>query len=115
MSKLNQSLINISKICERIQRASDDCIIYGIGEIHNGKTRRRYLEEELGDFMAIFKLLIVEAGLNEANVMNAAEAKLIRVEKFMRNGKTPQVPHKPPPQVPPKISLKWRESGCFSP
>ena len=45
------------------------------------------LETEIGDFMAMVRLLTEEYNLNMDNIIAAADAKLVKVEKFMKNKK----------------------------
>lgn len=52
-----------------------------------GPNNKQKLETELGDLLAMIKLVMEESTLSEDAIMKAADAKLIKVEKFMRNGK----------------------------
>ena len=90
MNRLEELLVILSEEAAEVQQAAIKCIRFGMASTHPGsnESNQLRLEQELGDFLAMMKLLIEENGLNEANVMNAAEAKLIKVEKFMKNGKS---------------------------
>lgn len=89
MNRLEELLIILSEECAEIQQAAIKCVRFGMDSVYQDKSNRNNLESELGDFMAMMKLIMEETNLSEENVMNAAEKKLIKVEKFMRNGKTP--------------------------
>jgi len=104
MDRTEELLLILSEECAEVAQAASKCIRFGMAATHPNypESNQLRLEQELGDFMAMFKLLIEENGLNEDNIMKAAEAKLIKVEKFMRNGRPPQVTPQLPPQVPRK-------------
>jgi len=89
MNRVEELLLILSEECAEVSQAAIKCIRFGIDDEYQGIVNRYQLERELGDFLAMFKLLVGEAGIREATVMEAAEAKLIKVEQFMRNGKTP--------------------------
>jgi len=88
MNRLEELLIILAEECAEVQQAAIKCVRFGMDSEYQGMLNRYQLERELGDFMAMFKLLLEETTLREATIMEAAEAKLIKVEKFMRNGKT---------------------------
>ena len=102
MNRLEELLIILAEECAEVQQAAIKCVRFGMDSEYQGMVNRYQLERELGDFMAMFKLLLEETTLREEVVMEAAEAKLIKVEKFMRNGRPPQVTPQLPPQVPRK-------------
>lgn len=85
MNRLEELLIILSEECAEVQQAAIKCVRFGMDSEYNGQSNRQRLESELGDFMAMFKLIMEETTLSEENVMNAAEAKLVKVERFMRN------------------------------
>lgn len=87
MNRLEELLIILSEECAEVQQAASKCVRFGMDSEHQGLINRYQLERELGDVMAMFKLLIEEGGLREATIMEAAEAKLVKVEKYMRNPK----------------------------
>lgn len=88
MNRLEELLIILSEECAEVQQAAIKCVRFGMDSEHQGLINRYQLEREFGDLMAMFKLLIEEGHLREEIIMEAAEAKLIKVEKFMRNGKS---------------------------
>jgi hypothetical protein len=87
MNRLDELLLILSEECAEIIQTTSKCRRFGMDSTHNEESNRERLEHELGDFMAMFKLLMEETNLSEAHIMECAEAKLIKVEKFMTNKK----------------------------
>ncbi len=91
MNRLEEILVILSEECAEVSQAAIKCVRFGMDSISflnpDGPSNKEKLETELGDLLAMFKLLIEENGLSEENVMKAAEAKLVKVEKFMKNQK----------------------------
>lgn len=90
MNRLEELLIILSEECAEVQQAATKCIRFGMASTHNGQipeSNQLRLEKEIGDFMAMVRLLTEEYNLNMDNIIEAADAKLIKVEKFMRNPK----------------------------
>jgi NTP pyrophosphatase (non-canonical NTP hydrolase) len=87
MNRLEELLIILSEECAEVAQAAIKCVRFGMDSEYQGMINRYQLERELGDFMAMFKLLCEETSIREEVVMDAAEAKLIKVEKFMTNKK----------------------------
>ena len=91
MNRLEEILIILSEESAEVSQAAIKCVRFGMDSISflnpDGPSNRERLETELGDLLAMFKMLIEEHGLSEENVMKAAEAKLVKVEKFMKNKK----------------------------
>jgi hypothetical protein len=50
-------------------------------------SNKERLEYELGDFMAMLKLVVEEGDLSMDAIIAAADEKLVKVEKFMTNKK----------------------------
>lgn len=92
MNRLEELLVILSEECAEVQQAAIKCVRFGMTSVStvepNGPNNTQRLESELGDFLAMFKLLLQESNLSEQNIMTAAEAKLVKVEKFMKNGKS---------------------------
>lgn len=88
MNRLEELLIILAEECAEIQQAAIKCVRFGMDSVYMEKSNRNNLESEIGDLMAMVKLIMEETNLSEENVMNAAEKKLVKVERFMRNGKT---------------------------
>jgi NTP pyrophosphatase (non-canonical NTP hydrolase) len=88
MNRVEELLLILSEECAEVAQAAIKCIRFGIDDEYQGIVNRYKLERELGDFLAMFKLLVEEAGIREDTVMEAAEGKLIKVEQFMSNRKS---------------------------
>jgi len=126
MNRLEELLIILSEECAEVAQAATKCIRFGMASTHNGQipeSNQLRLEKEIGDFMAMVRLLTEEYNLNMDNVIAAADAKLIKVEKFMRNpkGKTPaemveSFSRNPLPPLPPEPPAKRiiRENAPFT-
>ena len=87
MNRLEELLVILSEECAEVSQVASKCIRFGMDSEYQDQSNRGRLESELGDFLAMFKLLVEEGHLREENIMNAAEAKLVKVEKFMKNPK----------------------------
>ena len=91
MNRLEEILVILSEECAEVQQAAIKCVRFGMHSVSTlepqGPNNTQRLETEIGDLFAMIKLLYQESNLSEANIMNAAEAKLVKVEKFMKNGK----------------------------
>ncbi len=90
-TRLEELLIILSEECAEVSQAASKCIRFGMASTStHSKTpssNQLQLETEIGDFMAMVKLLTEEYNLNMDNIIAAADAKLIKVEKYMRNPK----------------------------
>jgi NTP pyrophosphatase (non-canonical NTP hydrolase) len=87
MNRLQELLVILAEECAEVQQVASKSIRFGIDAVYQDVSNRTRLEQELGDFMAMFKLVLEEAHLSGDHIMECAEAKLIKVEKFMTNGK----------------------------
>jgi NTP pyrophosphatase (non-canonical NTP hydrolase) len=103
MNRLDELLLILSEECAEIIQATSKCRRFGMDSTHNEESNRERLEHELGDFLAMFKLLMEETNLSEAHIMECAEAKLLKVEQFMTNGTQP-APHRRKPKNRAKIA-----------
>lgn len=87
MNRLEELLVILSEECAEVSQVAAKCVRFGMDSEYQGQTNRQRLELELGDFLAMFRLILEETNLSEDAIMNAAEAKLVKVEKFMKNPK----------------------------
>lgn len=55
---------------------------FGADTEWKGETNRAHLEEELGDLLAMIYILHMSKIVSEENVLNAAEAKMIKLSKW---------------------------------
>lgn len=87
MNRLEELLVILAEECAEVSQAAIKCVRFGMDSVYNDEDNRSRLEAELGDFMAMFRLVLEESDLSEANICSHADKKLVKVEKFMRNGK----------------------------
>jgi hypothetical protein len=87
MNRLEELLVILSEECAEVQQASSKCIRFGMRSTYELLSNKERLEYELGDFMAMLRLVVEEGNLSMDAIIAAADEKLIKVEKFMRNPK----------------------------
>jgi NTP pyrophosphatase (non-canonical NTP hydrolase) len=87
MNRLEELLVVLQEECAEVSQAASKSIRFGLDATYQDRSNRARLESEIGDLMAMIKLVTEEGNLNPDNMIAAAEAKLIKVEKFMKNGK----------------------------
>lgn len=66
--------------CGEATQAASKIIRFGIDDV-----KRENLEKEIGDVLAMMKLVDEEVGLDQERILAYADAKLVKVEKFMTN------------------------------
>jgi NTP pyrophosphatase (non-canonical NTP hydrolase) len=89
-TRLEELLIILMEESAEVSQAASKVMRFGLVSTHpleSPQTNQLRLETEIGDFMAIVKLLTEEYNLNMDNIIAAADAKLVKVEKYMRNPK----------------------------
>lgn len=89
MNRLEELLVILQEEAAEVTQCAAKCIRFGMDATHHDKSNRARLEEELGDFLAIVKLITEETPIDEAHVFASVDAKLIKVETYMKNGKKP--------------------------
>lgn len=89
MNRLEELLTILSEECAEVSQVCSKCIRFGMASTHPEapESNQLRLEKEIGDFMAMVRLLTEEYNLNMDNIIESADAKLIKVEKFMKNKK----------------------------
>lgn len=105
MNRLEELLVILQEECAEVSQVASKAIRFGMDSTYQDKSNRARLETEIGDLMAMIKLLTEEGNLNPDNIIAAADAKLVKVEKFMRNGKS-SVANTAPPGFPSSQSLE---------
>ena len=100
MNRLNELLTILQEECAEVSQCASKCIRFGVDATYEGKTNRERLEHELGDLLAMVKLIDEESPLNADAMIAHAEAKLIKVEGYMNN------PKNKPKKAPRRKSLK---------
>jgi NTP pyrophosphatase (non-canonical NTP hydrolase) len=70
--------------CAEVIQAISKVNRFGIDGIHNGKSNRDHLEEEIGDLMCMFELMI-EHGIIQQSLVNQAKKRKISKLKCWSN------------------------------
>jgi NTP pyrophosphatase (non-canonical NTP hydrolase) len=88
-TRLEELLIILMEECAEVSQAASKCMRFGLPSTHpeGAQSNQLRLESEIGDFMAMVRLLTEEYNLNMDNIIAAADAKLVKVEKYMQNPK----------------------------
>jgi NTP pyrophosphatase (non-canonical NTP hydrolase) len=66
--------------CAEVIQAISKVNRFGIDDIHNGKSNRDHLEEEIGDLMCMFELMIENGIIQKQSVDNAKERKIAKLK-----------------------------------
>jgi NTP pyrophosphatase (non-canonical NTP hydrolase) len=66
--------------CAEVIQAISKVNRFGIDGIHNGKSNRDHLEEEIGDLMCMFELMIEYGIIQKESVDNAKERKIAKLK-----------------------------------
>ena len=70
--------------CAEVIQAISKVNRFGIDGIHNDKSNRDHLEEEIGDLMCMFELMLENGIIQKESVDNAKERKIAKL-KFWSN------------------------------
>lgn len=89
MNRKEELYVVLSEECGEVVQSVSKILRFG-ETTFNPKDRKKtpnvkLLEAELGDILGVFKLLIEENHLNGENIMKCAEAKIKKLETYMRN------------------------------
>lgn len=87
LNRLDELLALLQEEAAEVTQCASKCVRFGLDTVYQDKSNRVRLEEELGDFFAIIKLISEETHLDDDHIFDCAEAKLIKVESYMKNGK----------------------------
>lgn len=98
MNRLEELLVILQEEAAEVTQCVAKCIRFGMNSIHHDKSNQSRLEEELGDFLAILKLISEETDLDYNHIFECVDLKLIKVEKYMKNGTLPVVADKKHPR-----------------
>jgi NTP pyrophosphatase (non-canonical NTP hydrolase) len=86
---LNERLEEILHItqeeCAEVTQAISKIFRFGFSGIHKGKTNKEHLEEEVGDLVAMIRLLYAEGAIDESAVERACIAKLVKLNKWSKH------------------------------
>jgi NTP pyrophosphatase (non-canonical NTP hydrolase) len=66
--------------CAEVIQAISKVNRFGIDDIHNGKSNRDHLEEEIGDLMCMFELMLENGIIQKQSVDNAKERKIAKLK-----------------------------------
>jgi NTP pyrophosphatase (non-canonical NTP hydrolase) len=66
--------------CAEVIQAISKVNRFGIDDIHNGKSNRDHLEEEIGDLMCMFELMLENGIIQKESVDNAKERKIAKLK-----------------------------------
>lgn len=80
MNRREEVLVILMEEFAEASRAASKIIRFGLD-----KKNIKQLESELGDVLAMMKLVDEECGLEQDRILAAAEKKLVKVEQFMTN------------------------------
>lgn len=79
-------MVILQEEAAEVSQCAAKCIRFGMDATHKEMSNRARLEEELGDFLAIVKLISEETTLNDDHLFACVDAKLLKVENYMKNG-----------------------------
>lgn len=68
--------------CAEVTQAISKVFRFGFDSVHNGKSNREHLEEEIGDLVCMIDLMREHGLINWENVMDASDKKLKKLEKW---------------------------------
>jgi NTP pyrophosphatase (non-canonical NTP hydrolase) len=80
MNRKEEVLTIFMEECGEAIQAASKIIRFGVDD-----TKRENLEREIGDVLAMMKLVDEEVGLDQDRILEYAEAKLKKVEQYMTN------------------------------
>jgi len=83
--RLDEILHITQEECAEVTQAISKVFRFGFSEIQNGKTNKAHLEEEIGDLIAMIRLLYVEGAIDESIVEKACIAKLVKLNTWSKH------------------------------
>ena len=83
--RLDEILHITQEECAEVTQAISKVFRFGFSETHNGKTNKAHLEEEIGDLVAMIRLLYAEGAVDEAAVEKARIAKLVKLNTWSKH------------------------------
>jgi NTP pyrophosphatase (non-canonical NTP hydrolase) len=83
--RLDEILHITQEECAEVTQAISKVFRFGFSETHNGKTNKAHLEEEIGDLVAMIRLLYAEGAVDEAAVEKACIAKLVKLNTWSKH------------------------------
>jgi hypothetical protein len=80
INRREEVLTILQEECGEVIQAATKIIRFGLT-----KENKAHLENELGDILAMIKLVDEEIELDSDHMLECSENKLVKVEKFMNN------------------------------
>ena len=80
MNRNEEILTILQEECAEVIQAISKVNRFGIDGIHNGKSNRDHLEEEIGDLMCMFELMLENGIIQKESVDNAKERKIAKLK-----------------------------------
>jgi NTP pyrophosphatase (non-canonical NTP hydrolase) len=68
--------------CAEVTQAISKIFRFGIDGVHNGRSNREHLEEELGDLQCMIDLMISERLINQEKMWSAHGRKMEKLKKW---------------------------------
>ena len=86
MTRLDKLLGLLQEESAEVTQCASKCIRFGMEAVYKEQSNRFRLEQEIGDLLAILKLLSEskETNLDSNHIFECVESKLIRVEKYLQ-------------------------------
>lgn len=88
MNRLEKLLVLLQEEAADVSQCASVCARFGLDCVYRDKPNRTKLEEYLGDFLAIVKLISEETKLDDNHIFACVDAKLLKVEKCMKSDNT---------------------------
>ena len=66
--------------CAEVTQAISKVFRFGIDGVHNGKTNREHLEEEIGDLQCMISLMCEKGIVDPVAILEAKERKLLKLK-----------------------------------
>lgn len=83
MNSVEQETMRIAQEeCAEIIQAISKVFRFGLDTVHNGKSNREHLEEEIGDLQCMISLLVEKDILDPVAILEAKQRKLIKLQEW---------------------------------
>lgn len=71
--------------CAEVTQAISKVFRFGLSETHKDKTNKEHLEEEVGDLIAMIRLMYTDGIIEESAVEKACIAKLVKLNTWSKH------------------------------
>jgi NTP pyrophosphatase (non-canonical NTP hydrolase) len=83
MSEIEREIMLIAQEeCAEVTQAISKVFRFGIDAVHNGKSNREHLEEEIGDLQCMISLMCEKGLIDPVAVLEAKQRKLTKLEQW---------------------------------